>query len=36
VTNKSLETVKAGEATTSARDVGRADVEETRDVVETP
>jgi hypothetical protein len=30
------ETIEASKATTSARDTGQADVEETRDVVETP
>jgi hypothetical protein len=35
-TTRTLETVKAGKAATSARDVSQADVEETRNVVETP
>jgi hypothetical protein len=33
---RTLETVKAGEATTSTRDAGQADVEEMRSMVETP
>jgi hypothetical protein len=36
LTTRTLETVKAGEAATSARDAEQADVEETRSVVETP
>jgi hypothetical protein len=35
-TTRTLETVEAGKAATSARDAGQADVEETRNVVETP
>jgi hypothetical protein len=31
---RTLESVKAGEAATSARDVGQADVEETRSMAE--
>jgi hypothetical protein len=36
LTSRTLETIKAGKAAISTRDVGRADVGETRDVVETP
>jgi hypothetical protein len=34
-TTRTLESVEAGEAVTSARDAGQADVEETRSMVET-
>jgi hypothetical protein len=33
---RTLETIEAGKAATFAHDVGQADVEETRDMVETP
>jgi hypothetical protein len=36
LTTRTLETIKAGKAATSAHDAGQADVEETRDMVETP
>jgi hypothetical protein len=36
LTTRTLETDEAGKATTSASDVGQADVEEMRSMVETP